>query len=338
MVELTLAIAAALIGTLIITPYAIRYFKFIGMTTTDIHKTKKSRVPYPAGIPVTTGIIGGLLVFVFVSVFLTGTSVNLLVVFAAMTSILIIAFTGLIDDINSKQQSEGGYTTGKRGLKAWQKPLLTIPAAAPLMAILAGNTEMFLPFIGSVDFGILFPLLIIPIGVVGASNMVNMLGGYNFLQVGMGIIITLALGVFSFIHGSPVASAIFLITAAALIGVAKFNINPAKILSGDTDSYVIGAVIVVGAILGNIERAALIIAIPFFIQAILKFYSKYRLGKFASDTGIVSKNGTIKSRYGKSVYSWTHLVMRLGNMTENKIVGVMLLVQAFFAGLIFVIL
>jgi len=335
MVELIISVIIAFLITFLLLPYAIRYFNFVGMITTDVHKKGRKLIPYPAGIPISIGIIGGLLVFVFLNIFLTGTSINLLAVFAALTSILIIALSGFLDDLNSKQVREGSYITGKRGLKAWQKPLLTIPAAFPLMAIMAGDTQIFLPLLGTIDFGILFPLLLIPIGVVGASNMVNMLGGFNFLQVGMGIIITAALGLFSLINGSSIAAAIFLITAASLLAVSKFNLAPAKILSGDTDSYIIGAVIVVGAVIGNMERVALIISIPFIIQAILKFYSRIRLGRFASDTGILMRDGTIKSRYGKSIYSWTHLIMNLGKFTERKIVAIMLLIQSFFAILIF---
>jgi UDP-N-acetylglucosamine--dolichyl-phosphate N-acetylglucosaminephosphotransferase len=333
--EFLISILAAFLVTLIITPYAIRYFKFVGLVTTDIHKRGRKLVPYPAGIPIMVGILGGLLVFVFSNVFLTGTSIELVSIFAGMASILIVAFSGLLDDINSVQIREGKYTTGKRGLKAWQKPLLTIPAAFPLMAIMAGDTQMVLPLIGAVDFGLLYPLLIIPIGVLGASNMVNMLGGFNFMQIGMGIIVTGALGLFALTQGSTVAAIILLSGTAALLGAARFNMFPAKILSGDTDPYIIGALIAVGTIVGNIERAALIIAIPFIIQAALKFYSKYKLGQFASDTGVLQKDGSIKSRYGNSIFSWTHLIMRMGRMTERRIVAVMLLIQAFFASLIF---
>lgn len=337
MAELFVSIVAAFLATFLITPYVIHYFKFIKLLTTDIHKKGKPLIPYPAGVPITIGIIDGLLLFIFLNIFLTGNSLELVALFAAMTSILIITFTGLLDDLNSVQQKEGTYTTGKRGLKAWQKPLLTIPAAFPLMAILAGDTQMVLPLIGAVDFGVLFPLLIVPIGVVGASNMVNMLGGFNGMQIGMGIIITTALGLFALTQSNITAAAIFLISAGALIGASKFNMFPARILSGDTDAYIIGAIIAVGAVVGDMERAAIIITIPFIIQAILKFYSLAKLGHFASDTGLMQPDGTIKSRYGKSVYSWTHIIMNLGKMTERKIVAAMLLIQLFFAFLIFVI-
>jgi UDP-N-acetylglucosamine--dolichyl-phosphate N-acetylglucosaminephosphotransferase len=336
MKEVIVAVIAAGLTTFLITPYVIRYFKSVGLVTTDVHKKGGPLVPYSCGVAIAAGIISGLLVSIFISVFLTGTSSTLVTILAATTSILIITFSGLLDDLNSTQVREGSYLTGKRGLKAWQKPLLTLPAAFPLMAIMAGDTQVSLPIVGTVNFGILFPLVIIPIGVVGASNMVNMLGGFNFLQVGMGIIVTAALGTFAIIHGSVVGATILLVTAAALLGAAKFNFPPAKILSGDSDSYLIGAVIAVSAFVGNLERAALTVSIPFIIQAILKFYSHHKLQHFASDTGILQEDGTIRSRYGKSIYSWTHLIMNLGNFSERKIVAIMLAIQSFFAAIIFI--
>jgi UDP-N-acetylglucosamine--dolichyl-phosphate N-acetylglucosaminephosphotransferase len=319
------------IMTFLITPYIIRYFKFIDLTTTDVHKKKQPLIPNSVGVPVVIGILSGLLIYIFLSIFLNKDNSQLVSFFAAITSILIIMFFGFIDDLNSRQVKIAGYIEGKRGLKAWQKPLLTLPAALPLVAIMAGNTNMSVPFIGTVDFGIWYPLVLVPIGVVGASNMVNMLGGFNGLEVGMGIVYTLSLGLFAYLHGEVVASIIFLITFAALIAVMKYNFYPAKILSGDSLTYTLGAVVATGAILGNMEKATIIVMFPFIIQGILKFYSFFKLGHFASDMGILQKDGTIKSKYGKKLYSLTHLVMNLKDFKEKEIVVVLIFIQVIFA-------
>jgi len=70
---------------------------------------------------------------------------------------------------------------------------------------------------------------------------------------------------------------------------------------------------------------------PFIIQGILKFYSRLKLGRFASDLGILQKDGVIKPKYGKQIYSWIHLITNLGNLNEKQIVIVMMLIQAFFS-------
>jgi UDP-N-acetylglucosamine--dolichyl-phosphate N-acetylglucosaminephosphotransferase len=330
-IEILLATIISALTTFFITPYAIKYFKLIGLLTTDVHKKNKSLVPHSAGIPVVAGIIAGLLFYIFLNIFIYKETSFLVYLFASLTSILIIMFSGFLDDLNSRQVKIAGYIEGKQGLKAWQKPLLTLPAAFPLMAIMAGDTTMNLPFIGTIDFGILYPLVIVPIGVIGAANMVNLLGGYNFLEAGMGLVYTFSLGIYAYLHGSLIASVIFLTTFGALLGLFKYNFYPAKILSGDSLSYTLGAVVAVGSIVGNMEKAAVITMIPFIIQGILKFYSRLKLGRFASDLGILQKNGTIKPKYGKQIYSWIHLITNLGNLNEKQIVIVMMLIQAFFS-------
>ncbi|MBI4894352.1 MAG: hypothetical protein HY833_01300 [Candidatus Aenigmarchaeota archaeon] len=328
-------IIVALVATYFATKYGIRYFRFIGLVTTDVHKQKKPLVPYSAGIPLLSGTLCGLLVYVFMNVFVFGVSYELAHVFAGITSMFIIALVGLFDDLNSVQVKVDGFVEGKKGLKRWQKPLLTILAAFPLMAIMAGTDHIFLPLVGEVELGILYPFIFVPAAIVIASNAINMLGGFNGLEVGMGLVYTLSLGVFALINDSTLAAVLFLTTFGALLGLARYNFPPARILSGDSLTYLLGAVLAVGAIIGNMEKAVLLTMMPFVIQAALKFWSFKSNGSFASDLGAVQRDGTIKSRYGNKVYSWTHLVMRSGRFTEIQIVAIMMAVQAAFSVLPF---
>ena len=171
------------------------------------------------------------------------------------------------------------------GLPQWLKPLLTLPAAIPLMVISAGETTMGIPFIGAVNFGPLYPLVLIPIGVVGASNAVNLLGGFNGSEAGMGIVYMLALGIYGFLNGS-VGSVIFLISAASLLGFIKYNWFPAKILPGDSLTYLLGSLVAAGAIVGNMEKAALIALTPFIIEFFFRDSEDSLLGLvFLGDPG-----------------------------------------------------
>ncbi len=333
--EILVSAFISLVVTYVATKYAIKYFKFVKLVTTDVHKKNKPLVPYSAGIPLTVGLVSGLLLYIFLNVFIFNNQTVLANLFAVITSIFIIAFVGLLDDLNSVQVKVRGFIEGKKGLKRWQKPLLTLFAAFPLMAIMAGTTQIFLPIVGNVELGILYPFLIVPIAIVVASNAVNMLGGFNGLEVGMGLIYTFSLGVFSLTKGSELAAVLFFTAFASLLGLARYNFPPAKLLSGDSLTYVLGAILAVGAIIGNMERAVLLTMIPFIIQAALKFWSLKKTGHFASDLGILQKDGTIASRYGSKVYSWTHLIMKSGRFTEIKIVAIMMGVQVIFSALPF---
>jgi UDP-N-acetylglucosamine--dolichyl-phosphate N-acetylglucosaminephosphotransferase len=106
-----------------------------------------------------------------VSIFVFKRTAHILEIFALLTTLLVIGFIGFIDDFI------GGW---KKGLKQWQKPLLTIPAALPLMAIKAGYSTISLPFFGSLDLGLIYPLLLIPIGIVGASQGFNYACRYEY--------------------------------------------------------------------------------------------------------------------------------------------------------------
>ncbi|MCH7769876.1 MAG: hypothetical protein IIA49_02470 [Bacteroidetes bacterium] len=126
-------------------------------------------------------------------------------VFVLLTVIIIITFIGFMDDlIITKSQDTS------TGLRQWQKPLLTLVAAIPLMVINAGQSVTTIPLLGRVDIGLLYPLLIIPIGIVGASNMVNLLAGVNGIETGMGVIYIGMLGLYAFVNSRFEAAAIAL--------------------------------------------------------------------------------------------------------------------------------
>jgi len=315
--------------TFLATMTFIRFLRRAGVVGTDVHKPNKPLIPCSAGIPVAIGIFLSLMLYVFFKIFVVNDPTNIILIFAAVTTILLITFTGFLDDLLHYRSNiiNGDNRTG--GLKRWQKPLLTIPAAIPLMVIAAGTTTMAVPFLGDVNFGILYPLLLIPMGVVGAANMVNLLGGLNGIESGMGIVYTGMLGLYAWYAGSSLAAVIAFAAFGSLLAVFYFNKYPAKILPGDSIQYLLGAVLISIAVLGNMEKAVVIASIPFFIELILKLR-----GKLNKETlGILTKDGKIKSKYDK-IYSIPHIFMRPGKFTEKQIVLFVMLIELGFASLI----
>jgi UDP-N-acetylglucosamine--dolichyl-phosphate N-acetylglucosaminephosphotransferase len=298
------------ITTLVATPYLIKYLKRTGLVVKDQNKKEKPLVPLSGGIAVMAGVFIGLMAYIFIRTFGYNDSSNLLNLFAAIVTILLITFIGFIDDSIIKKSKDASA-----GLKQWQKPLLTLVAAIPLMAINAGDTTMALPFIGLVNFGIIYPLIFVPIFVIVAANMVNLLAGFNGLEAGLGIVYMGMLGLYAAYNQIWVAAAISAVTFSALLAFLKFNWTPAKILPGDSLTYLLGAVLASIAIIGNMEKAVMIVAIPFAIEFFLKAKSKLKAQSFG-----YWENGKIKSLYGKKVYSLTHLFSRTGNFTEKQIV------------------
>ena len=313
--------------TYLIAPYFMQFLRAGGIVGLDLHKRGRPKLPTSGGTCVAAGVLAGVLTYIGLTTFLVGLSSNVTQFFAVLSSVLIILFVGFLDDLNVKAKAvitKEGLDI-RVGFPQWAKPLLTLPAAIPLMVVNAGETMMNIPFFGVVDFGIFYPLILIPIGVVGASNAINLLGGFNGSESGMGMVYMFGLGIFAFMMDNFTAI-IFLSTFAALAGYIKYNWYPAKFLPGDSLTYLLGAVVASGVIVGNMEKFGLIVMIPFIIEFILKLRSKFK----ASCLGKLRDNGTLKPPYGKTIYSLTHVIMNIKPMKEKDVTIFLILIEIIF--------
>jgi len=142
----------------------------------------------------------------------------------------------------------------------------------------------------------------------------------------------LMLGLYAyFVANSAVAALIAFSTFGALVGMLYFNKYPAKLLPGDSIQYLLGASLVSIAVLGNMEKAALIVSIPFFIELCLKLKGGIRMPN--TTVGFLNKEGKVQSHY-KKIYSLPHIWMRSGKFSEKQIVLFMILMELSFASLI----
>jgi len=312
----------SLIFSLLLTKKIIPFFKRNNIAALDLQKKGKPLVANSGGIPVFFGLFFGLMFFIGIQVFIFNITEQLALLFAAVLTIFLITLIGFFDDINNKEVLEGKAKI-RKGLKQWQKPLLTLPAAIPLIVVKAGYTAMAIPFIGIVDFGILYPLILVPIGVVGAANAINLLGGFNGSEAGMGLVYCTSLGIYSLINNRIVSAAIFFSCAGALIGFLKYNWVPAKILSGDSIQYLLGSVVASGVILGNMEKAGLFLMIPFGIEFLLKLRRRLH----AHCMGKLREDGKLDPPYGKKIYSLTHVIMNVKPFSEREVTLILIFIQ-----------
>jgi len=320
----------SLLTSLFLLRNLIPFFLRNNIIALDLHKKNKPKIANSGGIPVSLSLLLGSMFFIAIQTFVFGITEQMVYLFASILTIILITIIGFFDDLNRDE-----VITGKRiirvGLKQWKKPLLTLPAAIPLIVVSAGVTTMSLPFIGPVNFGIIYPLFMIPLGVIVTANAINLLGGFNGSEAGMGIVYCLFLGLYAFLNSEIVSATIFLSTVGALIGFLIFNWYPAKILSGDSLTYCLGAVVASGVIVGNMERAGVIILMPFIVEFLLKLRSKFK----ASCLGKLRKDGKLDPPYGNKIYSWTHIIMNLGKLTEKKVTIILILIQIVFGLLLF---
>jgi len=294
--------AISFLITFLVLPFWIKKAKKYGFVEKDVHK-KEGKAAGLGGLIVGFGFIVGLLAYTAYSVFYLKDGPNLVVIFAVMSSILIAMVIGMVDDLL-------GW---KIGLRKYQKILLNILIALPIMAINAGVSKITVPFIGKTNIFWLYPLLVVPVAISGTANGFNIIAGYNGLEAGMGIIILASQGLIVLSLGNSAAAVMAFCMAAALLAFLFFNKYPAKVFPGDTMTYTVGALIGIVAIVGNIEKFSLMLFMPYFIEGILKLRGKLRKESFAK----LLPDGSLAEPY-KKYYGLEHIAITIARKIKKK--------------------
>ena len=276
---------------LFVIPFWIRKARQENLVGKDMHKQNKNKVAEGGGVGVMFGFSIGVLLYLAINTFYFKRSEFLVSIFAILTTLFIATMLGSIDDLL-------GW---KKGLGKKMRIVMMIFAAIPLMAINAGESTLL-----GINFGLVFPLFLIPLGIVGAATTFNFLAGYNGLEASQGILILSALSIVTFLTGNSWLSVIALSMVAALIAFYIFNKYPARIFPGDTLTYPVGALIAVIAILGNIEKIAIFFFIPYILETILKLRGGLRKESFAK----LNKDKSLEAPYTK-IYGLEHLAIKI---------------------------
>lgn len=283
--------------TYITVPFWIDKAKRAGLVWQDMNKPlkgNKKNIAGSGGIVVVMAFIIGVLYYIAIRTFvmqdLNGITIE---IFSLLSVVLILTIVGIIDDLLGWQN---------KGLSKRTRIFLAFIASIPLVVINAGSSVMNVPFLGEINFGLLYPLLIIPIGVAGATTTYNFLAGFNGLETGQGIIILSFLSFVAYKTGNPWLSLVGLIMVAALVGFWFYNKYPAKVFPGDSLTWTVGALIAGMAILGNMEKIAVFVFIPYIIETGLKLRGNLEKASF----GKPNKDGSLEMPY-KKIYGLEHL-------------------------------
>lgn len=280
--------------SLIFLPLWIRKAKQVGLLWADMNKYNTPKnVAASGGIVVVLAFVISVLSYVAFNTFLLDSFSYSLEIFALLAVILILALIGLTDDLL-------GWKHG--GLSPRVRIVLALVASIPLVVINAGTKTMALPFLGNVNFGLIYPLVLVPLAIAFVTTTYNFLAGFNGLEAGQGMLILTFLSYVAYASGSRWLSIVGLCMVGALGGFYVYNRFPAKVFPGDVLTYSVGALIAGMAILGNFEKIAVIVFIPYILEAILKA-GRGKLKKHSF--GIPQKNGSLKKPYDK-VYGLTH--------------------------------
>ena len=298
---LIIAILTSFFCTFLLIPFWMRKAKQIGLVWEDMHRIDKPKnIAGSGGVTILLGFTLGVLLYIAINTFYFKSTENLIEMFALLACIFLVSGIAFIDDLFGWQ---------RKGLSIKSRIILILFAAVPLMVINAGESTMM-----NIDFGLFYPLLLIPIGVLGATTTFNFLAGYNGLEAGQGILILSALSIVTYLTGNAWLSVVGGFMVASLLAFYIFNKHPAKIFPGDVLTYSVGALIAGMAILGNFEKIAIFVFIPYIIEVILKIRIKLKKQSFCKPQA----DGSLEMPYEK-IYGLTHLSLFILKKFKNKV-------------------
>ncbi|MFH1394084.1 MAG: hypothetical protein ABII71_04955 [Candidatus Micrarchaeota archaeon] len=309
--------AAAFSVTYILTNVIIPRLKAAGITGDDENKPGRPKIAEMGGLAIVAGLTAGILLAIFFNTFM-GFDFHLVNMLAALITILLIAFIGVVDDLLNVPQ--------------WMKALLPLGAAIPLVAVSAvGSTVIGIPFLGEIDFGIIYIIALVPLAVAVASNLSNMFAGYNGMEAGMGSIIFLTIFLIAYAHSLPEMAIISIAMLAALLAFLKFNWFPAKVFPGDVGNLTIGGTLAAAVIIGNFETAGALLMIPYVIDFFIKL--KNRLPHTHSEI----RDGKLFPLDGK-VKGFVHVAMKMFNGIRERDLSVLFIAaEGVFAIILFLL-
>lgn len=239
--------------------------------------------------------------------------------FAGLVMAILFALIGYIDDYIKVVKKQN------LGLKAKQKIVMQIIVTALFLTTLYifgdRSTVVNIPFIGSLDFGVLYyPIMgILIIGIVNSANLTDGIDGLaTSVTFVIGIFFMMATSYLSLLGTNILATAL----TTSCIGFLVFNAYPAKVFMGDTGSMFLGGMVVALGFAIDMEF------ILFFVGFI------YCVESLSVILQVISFKTTGKRLFKMSPI---HHHFEMSGMSENKIValftGVTLImcIIAFFA-------
>ncbi|EHP89638.1 MraY family glycosyltransferase [Methanotorris formicicus] len=173
----------------------------------------------------------------------------------------------------------------------------------------------------------IFHLFLLMLGVSIASNLTNMLAGFNGLEIGVGIISSIFLGLCLLTIGDLNGFQLVIIFVMSYLGLFIFNKYPAKVFPGDVGTLPIGAFLATMAIWKGIILPFLIIMMPYILDAGLKFYSA-GVTRREEHKPTVLKNGKLYVEGG--YLSLPRIILKKKPMKEYEIVLIIWGISIFF--------
>jgi len=325
--KIGLCILLSFILTFLSIPIVIKKMRKADFCGIDVNKLEKPKIPEMGGI-------GGILGFTLGTTITLGLvkyvdSIDESPVLVAICVLSIASLIGIMDDISILNRKE----------KAWfitfaSLPLIISQKGESIIDILIYQFE----FSGSYYY--LFWLIIVPIGISGIANALNMSGGYNGVESGQMVVISLTLIVISLIRDVDLSiTIVFAGVFGASFALYWFNKYPAKIFIGDVGQLGFGAVLGSAVIMSGLMIFGVICILPAFYElfATLKYKFLNIERKEVCRDPIIMPDGTLKPPDFASDYTLFYLILSKKPLSEKGLSNIIISIYCFF-GIISIIL
>ncbi len=225
--------------------------------------------------------MGGLAILL--SLFLTIPFINIKFIY----SILLSGFIGIMDDLFSLS-----------------------PKEKFLFLFISG-------FFTGLLFNNIYLAIILGVGFMIFSNLTNMLAGFNGLEIGLGVLVGIFMSILFYLDNNMVGFYSALTFSLSYLGFLIFNKYPAKIFPGDCGTLPIGAFLSFLAIFYK-EYLFLILMIPYFLDATLKFLSAGVMSRDKHKPTVIGEDG--KLYYTSGYLSLPRLILKFKPLKEYMLV------------------
>jgi UDP-N-acetylglucosamine--dolichyl-phosphate N-acetylglucosaminephosphotransferase len=206
-------------------------------------------------------------------------------------------------------------------LKWRYKAFMPLIAALPLIYFAYATharTTIALPFIGTIDFGLTYFYIIIPLIVMIVTNTVNQLGGLNGLET-----ICPAIVIIGLMALSPSYYVLMLGPLIFWLILAYFNFR-GKIFVGNSGSFAIGLTIASFAIISDLKLSLLISILPYIFNSaiiLLMIFFTHKKAKVSFD------GEKLSSDHRRSLIT---VITYHRPLTEKQVVGIIALIVGIF--------
>lgn len=309
----SIAFLASFVVAIVALPPLIRKMREGNMVGSDVNKPDKPQVAELGGIAA---------VFAFsISISLMVGVIKLLddvyePPFLAVISVFFIAsMIGLIDDVSKISQKV--------------KAVALVFASFPLMLVHFGSEHIVFPFNVAIDVPYyLYWLVLVPIGITGGGNAVNMSAGYNGLESGqIAVISAFLLLIVAIRNPLSYTLPIFASLLGCSVALYYFNRFPARVFVGDIGTLGMGAALAAGVIIGDIEFFGAILLLPAFYEVAATAYFIV-VGNHdrreACHNPMIDSQGRLSPPKGSERYTLAYLLLSIRPMTETKLVATIL--------------